>query len=189
MLHFAILIKKIRICGFYLIFFIVELLPPPSPVVPPVDREADRAPWSRHNRPTTGIYHFRWSVSCRSRSPPTHTHTHTHTHSQKTTTHKNKYTPPAPSGEINFTGSHGELWFPGAPHALCRRRRSFTHPDSWPSIISRVRGAAALRCRRRGEPLLPKTTQILTGDAFFLGAKCQTLKHVSTVGARYRISE
>lgn len=39
-----------------------------------------------------------------------------------TTSHKNKYTPLVPCGEINFTGSHGELWFPGAPHALCRRR-------------------------------------------------------------------
>lgn len=69
------------------------------------------------NRPTAGIYHFRWRASCRSRSPPTHI---THNHNT------NNYTPPAPSGEINFTGSHSELRFPGAAHAVCRPRR-FLH--------------------------------------------------------------
>jgi len=52
---------------------------------------------------------------------PSYTHT--------ITTHKYKYTPLVPSGKINFTGSHSELWFPGAPHALCRRRPTRTFPS------------------------------------------------------------
>lgn len=75
---------------------------------------ADSSPWSQHNSPTAGIYHFRWCDSCRSRSPPTHI---THNHNT------NSYTPLAPSGEIGFIGLHRELWFPGAPHAVCRLRR------------------------------------------------------------------
>ena len=105
--------------------------PPPSPVIPAADKQADRAPWSRHDSPTAKIYHFRWCVSCRGLSP-------SYTHSHTTTAHKINTHTLVPSGEINFTGSHGELWFPGAPHALCRRRRSLH--TTWLLTLHHYRG-------------------------------------------------
>lgn len=143
------------------------------------------------NRPTAGIYHFRWRASCRSRSTPTHI---THNHDT------NNYTPPAPSGEINFTGSHSELRFPGAAHAVCRPRR-FLH-TAWLLTLHHYGGsedqqplAAAGEGGGGSAPLLhPNTANIQEGAHLVLslshpGVKCQTLKHVSTVRACYRISE
>lgn len=94
-----------------------------------------------------------------SRSLPSYTHTHT------TTTHKNKYTPLVPSGEINFTGSHGELWFPGAPHALCRRRR-FLH-TAWLLTLHHYRGQRTSNPSLQQEGLLPpNTAKVLKRGSF-----------------------
>lgn len=118
---------------------------------------------------------------------PSYTHTHTGT------THKYKYTPLVPSGEINFTGSHGELWFPGAPHALCRRRW-FLH-TTWlltrhhyrgqgtsnPSLQQEGGGSSLPRLQRhwRGACFIPPLF-------FFWRPKVgKTLKDVSNVQAHY----
>lgn len=143
------------------------------------------------NRPTAGIYHFRWRASCRSRSPPTHI---THNHNT------NNYTPPAPLWRDQF---HRIAQRAPVPRRCSRGLQTQTvsshslTPD--PPSLRGVRGPATPRCsrRRRGgsAPLLhPNTANIQEGAHLVLslshpGVKCQTLKHVSTVRACYRISE
>lgn len=152
-------------------------------VIPALDRQADRAPWSWHNRLTAEIYHFRWCVYCRGRSPPAHTHMHT-PHININTHH---WSPLERSISWDHTASSGS-------QALLTRSAdvdgSFTQPDSWPSIITGVRGPATPGCwRGEVEGWYWRETRFVLSSFFFFEAKCQTLKHVSTVQARYRISE
>lgn len=123
-----------------------------------------------------------------SRSLPSYTHTHTPPHININTHHLSPL-------ERSISRDHTASSVSQALLTRCADvDRSFTQPDSWPSIITRVRGPATPLCSRTGGQRSPKTANTLMGDSFcslrfFLEAKCQTLKHVSTVEAHYWISE